>query len=144
MPTGMPTRTQGTPEVTGTQGTAVEEGTPTVIPTLGLVRTQLVASNPKEFRIASGEVQLVELFAFWSPVSKSMSPVMNVLEEKYKDRIHFVYLDIDDPSNGVFKSLLSDRLPPVFFLLDGEGNVVHEWEGLVSTKDFEAVFDTVP
>lgn len=73
-----------------------------------------------------------------------MAPVMYVLEEKYKDRIHFVYLDIDDPSNGIFKSLLSSQLPPIFFLLDGEGNVLHEWQGSVKTEDFEAVLDTVP
>jgi len=139
-----PTGTQGFPEATGTQEAPVEQGTPTVTPTLGLVHTQMEPSDPKEFRIASGQVQLVELFAVWSPASKSMTPVMYILEEKYKDRIHFVYLDIDDPSNGIFKSLLQNRLPPVFFLLDGEGNVMHEWQGSVRAEDFETVLDTVP
>ncbi len=69
-------------------GTAPARGvTPTVTPTLGLLRTELTASDPRSFHIASGEVQLVEFFAFWSPESQGMAAVMNVLEQRYKDRL---------------------------------------------------------
>jgi thioredoxin-like negative regulator of GroEL len=104
------------------------------------VLTTLVATDPKTFQIASGDFQLVEFFAFWSPESQSMAPVMRVLEQRQRGRLRFVYLDIDDPANGLFKTLLEDRLPPVFFLLDGAGNVLHEWQGPVELEEFEAVF----
>ena len=124
----------GSGENGGTQLTA----TPTPLP--GLVRTQLEASDPKDFNLVAGEIQLVEFFAFWSPISKSMAPVMYVLEDRYQNRIHFTYLDIDDPANNLYKKLLDNRLPPVFFLLDGVGNVIQEWQGYVKAEDFEAIF----
>jgi thiol-disulfide isomerase/thioredoxin len=127
------------------QGIPTEELTPTVTPTLGLLRTELVATDPQSFRIVSGEFQLVEFFAFWSPECQSMAPVMNVLEQRYDDRLRFIYLDIDDPANSLFKTLLNNRLPPVFFLLDGEGKILHEWQGYVELEAFEtAIAELVP
>jgi thiol-disulfide isomerase/thioredoxin len=117
--------------------TSVPLLTPTTTPTLGLLSTELKATDPTTFRVASGELQLVEFFAFWSPESQSMAPVMNVLEQRNGDRLRFVYLDIDDPANNLYKTLLTNRLPPVFFLLDGQGNVLHEWQGYIELVEFE-------
>jgi thiol-disulfide isomerase/thioredoxin len=108
-----------------------------------LVRTQLEASDPTSFQLASGQVQFVEFFAFWSPLSQSMAPVVFRLEDRYKDRIYFVYLDIDDPANDLFKHLIDNRLPPIYYLVDGEGNVLGEWSGYVMEETFTAVFETV-
>ena len=126
---------------------SVETGTPqvsaTLTPTPGRVRTQLEASDPKDFRLAAGKIQLVEFFAFWSPISKSMAPGIYTLEDRYQVSITFAYLDIDDPANSLYKTLLGNRLPPVFFLLDGQGNVLHEWKGFVKADEFVGVFDTL-
>jgi len=130
----------GGAQPTFVSGTPTEELTPTVTPTLGLLSTKLVATDPRTFQIASGEYQLVEFFAFWSPESQSMAPVMNVLEQRYSDRVRFVYLDIDDPANSLFKTLLANRLPPVYFLLDGSGNILHEWQGYIELDAFETTF----
>jgi thiol-disulfide isomerase/thioredoxin len=113
------------------------------LPIPGRVRTDLVASDPANFSLASGEIQLVEFFAVWAPISSSMAPVMNSLEDQYKGRIRFVYLDLDDPANALYLHLSSDRLPPLFFLLDGDGRVIHEWQGFIKREEFEAVFATV-
>ncbi len=131
----------GGTELPGGDSSAQPTATPTPIP--GVVRTQLKASDPTEFSLTAGETQLVEFFAFWSPISQSMAPVMYILEDRYQNRIHFFYLDIDDPANNLYKTLLGDRLPPVFFLLDGEGNVLHEWQGYIKAEDFEASFATL-
>ena len=129
---------------TGTlQGINDQTATPTPTATMGLVRTELKASDPSEFSLVSGELQLVMFFADWSPISKSLAPVMHALEEKYQERITFVYLDIDDPANNLYKYLLGDRLPPVFFFLDGQGNVLNEWQGFVNPEDFGGVFASV-
>jgi len=138
-----PTPLRATPTIVagGTTPTSTT-ATPSVTPTPALVRTRLEASDPAAFQLASGETQLVEFFAVWSPLSKSMAPVMNGLEERYKHRINFVYLDIDDPANSLYKLLLGDRLPPIFYLLDGEGNVLKEWRGYTPAQEFEAVFNS--
>jgi len=114
--------------------------TPTLTPTLALVGTTLQATDPQTVKLAAGKTQLIEFFAYWSPVSKAMVPVMDRLRRLYGDRVGFVFLDVDDPANHLFKVLLGDRLPPVFFLLDGEGRVIKEWRGYVSAEEFEAQF----
>jgi thiol-disulfide isomerase/thioredoxin len=115
--------------------------TPTATPPL--VRTQLEASDPSSFQLASGQVQFVEFFAFWSPLSQSMAPVVFRLEDRYQGRINFVYLDIDDPANDLFKQLIDDRLPPIYYLVDGEGNVLGEWSGYVMEGTFTATIESV-
>jgi len=107
------------------------------------VRTRLQATDPRTFEVISGQNQLVEFFSFSSPTSKSMAPVMYSLEDRYQDQIRFVYLDIDDPANSFFKSLIGSRPMPLFFLLDGQGNVIKEWVGYVSAEEFESVFATL-
>ena len=114
--------------------------TPTATLTPAVVRTELRASDPASFQIISGRVQLVEFFAFWSPISKSMAVVVNGLEDRYKDQINFIYLDLDDPANSLFKRMIGNRLPPIFYLLDTRGNVLAEWEGYVPASEFEAAF----
>lgn len=111
---------------------------PTV--TQGVVRTRIQASDPRSFQVVSGQPQLVEFFAYWSNTSRSMAPVVHALEDRYGERIRFVYLDIDDPQNSLFKSLINDRLPPLFYLLDGQGNVLAEWQGFVPAAEFESAF----
>lgn len=75
---------------------------PTITPTTFVLRTQLHASDPAKVQLSSGSPLLVEFFAYWSITCRSMAPVVHSLEGKYKDRIRFVYLDIDDPANADF------------------------------------------
>lgn len=72
-----------------------------------------------------------------------MAPVVHGLEQKYAGAVRFVYLDIDDPRTEPFKEQLGYRVQPHFFLVDGDGNVVRQWLGLVEVAEFEAAFDEV-
>ena len=63
---------------------------------------------------------------------------MHGLEQKYAGEVRFVYLDIDDPRTAPFKEELAYRVQPHLFLLDGEGNVVREWLGLVVEGELDA------
>ncbi|MCJ7512862.1 MAG: hypothetical protein MUO23_07820 [Anaerolineales bacterium] len=67
-----------------------------------------------------------------------MAPVVHGLEQKYGDQIDFVYLDIDDPRNDVFKQQFGYRVQPHIFLLDGSGEIIQQWVGLVSAQELEA------
>jgi len=146
-PPGAATPIPVTPAATSPTSQQTPPAAPTEIsaptPTQGLVRTRLKATDPRTFEVISGQNQLVEFFSFSSPTSKSMAPVMYSLEDRYQDQIRFVYLDIDDPANSFFKSLIGSRPMPLFFLLDGQGNVIKEWVGYVSTEEFESVFATL-
>ncbi len=51
------------------------------------------------------------------------------------------YLDIDDLANSDFLKELGFRYQPQFVLLDGEGNILKQWLGPVTAKDFRDVFD---
>jgi len=70
-----------------------------------------------------------------------MKPIVHGLEAKYGDRIQFTYLDIDDSRTDSFKTALGFRVQPQYFLLDGSGNVVKEWFGLVSEEELVAAFE---
>jgi hypothetical protein len=60
------------------------------------------------------------------------------LEQQYGQSINFIYLDIDDPRNDDFKRQLGYRVQPHIFLLDGTGNELAQWLGLVSREELEA------
>lgn len=144
--TPLPFTTQ-TPEMTrGVAGTAtgtviVETPTPTLSPTV--VRTVFQASDPADFKLVSGRYQLLTFYATWAPDSDVMAPVIYNLEGKYGNRIGFVYLNLDDPANSIFKEMLSSRLPPAFYLLDAQGRVVDSWFGRVSLAELDSVLRTI-
>lgn len=133
-----PGATAPAPSPTGTGVPAPQ--VPTFTP--GVLRSRLQATDPRTFQIVSGQTQLVMFFAYWSPESSSMAPVVTVLESRYKDRIRFVYLDIEDPGNSLFKALSKDRLLPLIFILDAQGNVLKEWQGIVPGEEIDRALST--
>ena len=70
-----------------------------------------------------------------------MAPIVHGLETEYKDRINFVYLDIDDPRNETFKRDLGYRVQPHFLLIDGDGSIIQQWIGPVPEETFQFSFD---
>lgn len=69
-----------------------------------------------------------------------MKPIVHGLERKYQDRIGFVYLDIDDSAADELKRQLGYRSMPQFFLVDGNGQILETWFGLVTAEQFEPAF----
>ncbi len=69
-----------------------------------------------------------------------MAPIVHGLEAQYVDRMNFVYLDIDDPSNDTFKDALDYIVQPHLFLLDADGKVIQQWLGSVPAADLEKAF----
>lgn len=66
---------------------------------------------------------------------------MHGLEAEYSDRMIFSYLDIDDPATDEFKSALNYRYQPHIFLLDGDGNVLQQWVGMVSEQELRSAIE---
>ena len=69
-----------------------------------------------------------------------MAPMVHGLEAKYHGKIKFSYLDASDPRTQNFQRALGFRYQPEFYLLDGNGNLLKKWVGLVSQDEFETVF----
>ena len=67
-----------------------------------------------------------------------MAPVVHGLEARYRDRVNFVYLDIDDPATRPFKSQLGYLVQPHLFLLNGQGSPLNQWLGYTSEAELEA------
>ena len=65
------------------------------------------------------------------------------LEVEYYDKIDFVYLDIDDSRTDDFKRQLGYRVQPHLFLLDGNGNIIQQWLGIVPEADLRTAFDNI-
>jgi thioredoxin-like negative regulator of GroEL len=65
------------------------------------------------------------------------------LEVEYYGKVNFVYLDIDNSTNDDFKRQLGYRVQPNLFLLDGEGNIIQQWLGVVTAEELRAAFDSV-
>lgn len=70
-----------------------------------------------------------------------MAPIVHGLEASYYDRIHFVYLDIDDPATETFKRQLGFRAQPYFVLLDAQGEVLGQWFGSVPAETLSQALD---
>jgi thiol-disulfide isomerase/thioredoxin len=86
--------------------------------------------------LASGKVQLVEFFAYWNGPSLAMAPVVQQIEQEYRGKANFVYLDVDDPATKDFQRQLGFRIEPQFFLLDAQGRVLRQWVGYVTLDQF--------
>lgn len=123
------------------ENTPTAQPTPTVIPPPPWVQSKLSAANPLEVRLASGKVQLIEFFAFWCGPCQAMAPLVHGLEERYKTRVNFVYLDIDDPRTKDIEKLLGYKSQPHFFLVDAYGRVLVEWVGAVPVETLIQALD---
>ena len=59
-----------------------------------------------------------------------MAPIVHGLEQQYRRRIDFLYLDVEDPRTAVAKAQLGYRATPHFFTLTAEGRPVEQWQGV--------------
>ncbi len=72
-----------------------------------------------------------------------MEPIVYGLEDQYSDKIDFLYVDREDPANAEIVSKYGINTQPIFILLDGDGNEVQTWFGVVSPEQFETAFAKV-
>jgi hypothetical protein len=65
------------------------------------------------------------------------------LEQQWGNKVGFVYLDIDDPDTAPFKRALGYQYQPHILLLDGEGQIVHQWVGFVQESDLGDALEAI-
>jgi thiol-disulfide isomerase/thioredoxin len=133
----------GVTSIHSTSITATEIVSITITPEIFIETAQKV-SNPYNVSLASGGEQFIEFFSYWDPICKSMAPVLNKLEFQYIGRIKFVYLDIDDSANDQIRSQLGFSNQPQFYLIDGSGNILEQWQGYVSEAELISALSQFP
>jgi hypothetical protein len=69
-----------------------------------------------------------------------MAPMVHGLEAEYYGKIKFTFLDADDARTDEFQRALGFYYQPEFYLVDGNGNVVKKFIGLISREEFVAEF----
>ena len=62
------------------------------------------------------------------------------LEAKYFGKIKFSYLEISNTQTEEFRNTLGLKYRPSFYLVDGQGNILHQWLGYQTQEQFEEVF----
>lgn len=124
------------PEPEETEGGIADERQNTIP-----LKTAMSATLPGQIDLATGEPQVIEFFAYWCPTCQALAPTIHALEVEYYPDIKFSYLDIDNPAYDEYKDELGYRYQPHIFLLDGEGNIVEQWVGLVSEDVFRVSLD---
>ena len=104
--------------------------------------TGLHATDPSTFHLASGQIQLVEFFAFWCTDCQSMAAIIHELESEYKGKLNFIYLDVDDSQNeSVLKQLNASYYIPEFRILDKMGKTMWSYIGPISRDDLKAAIE---
>jgi thiol-disulfide isomerase/thioredoxin len=132
---------QATPQVLPTATLPLPTPSSTPFPTNIPLSLRMVATDPLAVDLATGKLQFIEFFAYWDGYSQSMAQVVHELEAEYGNDIIFIYLDIDDPATKELKIQLGYETYPQFVLVDGNGQIVYEWRGLVKIEKFEDVFN---
>ena len=69
-----------------------------------------------------------------------MAPMVHGLEARYAGQIIFSYLDADDGRTQGLQRALGFNYQPEFYLLDGQGRLLHKWVGYVSQESFQSEF----
>lgn len=69
---------------------------------------------------------------------RHMAPIVHGLEQQYRGRIDFLYLDIADERNTQAKQRLGFRATPHFFLLTADGRPLETWQGIVAGSVLDA------
>lgn len=100
-----------------------------VAPGFSLGDPQMKSSPAGSFDRNTGEVQVLEFFAYWCPNCKALAPQIHGLEAAYRGEVDFTFLDIDDPANQALKDEFGFYYQPFVLVIDGEGQVHKSWVG---------------
>ncbi len=90
------------------------------------------ATNPQYFKIAAGQLQIVEFYYPGEPASENTAQLMHTFENRYRGQVIFSYLDVKDPRNETNLEQLHDLFYPQFAILDASGHILDEW---ITTSD---------
>ena len=84
--------------------------------------------------LKSNKPVIVDFYADWCGPCKMMSPVMDELSDKYKEKMDFFKCNVDD--NGGIAQKYNIMSIPAIFIFNG-GEIMKKFIGAQSKKDIE-------
>lgn len=87
-------------------------------------------------RSAAGLPMVVDFYADWCPPCRQMKPLFDSFAEKYRGRIDFVSINVDD--NPTLASAYKVESIPCFVFISSDGREVGRAVGMQDSNGFEA------
>ena len=69
-----------------------------------------------------------------------MKPIVNGLKKAYIGRIEVTRIDREDPKNAEIVRKYDAFNQPMYFMLDGDGEIIWQWIGSIGSVELEQVF----
>ena len=112
-----------TPEATNEQAVAADRAA-----------SDIVAPIPQDLIPVTGPT-IVDFYATWCGPCKELAPTLERLEKKYKGRVTFMRIDVDE-NPELAQAFQVESIPTLFFITSA--GVVDASIGLVSEAELEA------
>jgi thiol-disulfide isomerase/thioredoxin len=128
---------------------------PTSAPTPGPTPTPLRAPRnfyiPTEFDMiyyptdlnligATGRPQFINAYADWCRECQRNRPTVHQLQEQFGDPVDFLHVDVENPGAREAIAAVGMTGQTQYVLLDGAGDVVYRWYGIIDLSQSEAIF----
>jgi thioredoxin 1 len=109
----------------------------------GATDSAATATSPQAnaTKVATTTPVFAFFFADWCNVCKTMRPSIDQLKVQYGDRIHFAYINVDDPQGKQAAATYRVWAIPFFVLLKPSGEIVGQWVGQQADTVFPTAFD---
>lgn len=102
-----------------------------------------VASDPAMIS-STGRPQVIEFFAFWCTTCQAMRPVIHGLQDRYRDKVDFIYLDIDAANTkDLQKTLGFTGLRPTLIFVTPEGTEMDRLVGVQASDQIAQKIDAL-
>lgn len=92
-------------------------------------------SYSAQIKSENGLPMLLDFYADWCGPCKRLAPILEAMEEDYKDRVEFRRINVDD--NQDLAAAFGVESIPTLVYLNSEGNEVTRTVGLVGVADIE-------
>ncbi len=107
---------------------------------LATMREMAQASMGYQEALSSRKPTLLEFYADWCTTCQGMAPIINNLEQEYKDEINLVMLNIDDPQwQEIIKEYKVTGVPQ-FTFLDPDRQMIDTLIGKVPKQVMTKIF----
>lgn len=103
-----------------------------------MIIIKIITDKAFEYEVIGSELPvLVNFCASWCSPCKMVTPIIEELEEKYKEKIKFVKMDIDQ--NPLISTELQITDLPTLILFN-TGKILNKTIGYKSKEQFEKIF----
>lgn len=98
-------------------------------------------ATPAAAKAAITTPVFVFFYADWCNVCSAMRPSVDQLKVQYGDRIHFAYINVDEPEGKKAAATYRVWAIPFFVLVKPTGEIVGQWVGQQADAVFPTAFD---